>query len=147
MYFVAALGLLAGSFYSFFSTRAFVASAVSASGGVIELEEGTGAEGRDTYAPRVRFQTEDGKTYEFTSHVTSDRGTYHIGEDVQVLFNPQDPSDARIRTFLQVWGFTIGFAGVGVVLGVLGRRELLASRRGANESAKPPAPDGPAPAS
>jgi hypothetical protein len=61
--------------------------------GTADLEDST----KETYAyyPEVSFRTETEQTRTFTSGIGTYPAKYEEGETVEVLYNPEDPSDAR----------------------------------------------------
>ena len=100
------VGLLAGAFFSFKSTRNFLAAATKTSGKVTELEERVSTstkDGRSTrslsYYPRVQFSGPNGEEINFTSSVGSSPASYDVGESVEVLYLPQAPQQAKINSF------------------------------------------------
>ena len=115
--FVVGLGLLIGAVFIYSTTRKFVATAKTAEGTVFdivlvrEISPGTpGAKGggmRDMFYPRVRFVTEDGITKEFQSRVGASPPAYRLGEKVKVLYDPANPYDAQVASFLSLWGLPL----------------------------------------
>lgn len=65
---------------------------LSASGKVIGLEANDSDDGV-TYAPIVRYETQEGRTVKFTSNYSSNPPSYKKGDEVDVLYNPQDPEE------------------------------------------------------
>lgn len=121
------LGLLSGGIYSFMSTREFLGNAVSADGVVIDLEERWDSDDSSyTYYPRVRFETETGQPYEFTGDVGSSPASFDVGEGVRVLFDPADPSSARIDSFMQLWFVSVILGGMGLVFSIVGGGSFFA---------------------
>jgi len=56
------------------------------------------------YQPQVEFTAHDGKKIVFTSSHGSDKKPYEIGTAISVLYNPQKPEEARIRSFSELFG-------------------------------------------
>ncbi len=56
-----------------------------------------------SHAPRVRFVTAQGQAVEFIGPVTSNFKLYEKGAQVEVLYLPKEPQNARIRRFDMVW--------------------------------------------
>jgi len=113
------------------NTRRFVANAASAQGKVIELIEVRDEDdGSITYKPVVAYEAANGRSLRFTASFSSKPAPYRVGERVEVLYAPRDPSDARIRGFSSLWlGPTI-LGGLGVVFAGIGGGLLLAHRSG-----------------
>src|SRR5260221_14249817 len=54
--------------------------------------------GGNVYAPLVSFTTLDGKTEQIESGVQSSPPAHRVGDIVQVVYDPKNPSDARINS-------------------------------------------------
>jgi hypothetical protein len=132
------LGLLGGGIYSFVSTRAFLDNAVSANGAVIDLEaHWDSSDSSYTYYPRVRFRTENGEVHEFTGDVGSNPAAFDVGEDVSVLFDPANPSVARIDSFTQLWFTSLILGGMGLVFSIFGGGGIFVMARGERRETAP----------
>jgi Protein of unknown function (DUF3592) len=81
-----------------------------------------------TYAPKVRFTAADGQDYEFTDSISSSNKK-DIGSRVDVLYKPDDPSDARIDSVARRWLFPGIFGGVGALMVLIGVGLLIAGLR------------------
>ena len=77
-------------------------------GTVIEMREVPETEQAGvTYAPVVKFEDKNGKTYIHSSNVSSDPPKYKTGDKVEILFDKNNPDDAFINSFLAKWSGTI----------------------------------------
>ena len=104
--------LVAGAVFAVLTAR-FVASADRAEGTVVDRARSVDDEdGSVVYFPIVRFTTAEARTVEFKSSAsTSDE----IGDRVDVLYDPDDPTDARLAGFFNIWGFSLIFGLIGTV--------------------------------
>lgn len=93
--------------YSLLRTRRFVAEAVHARGEVIALRAMGGS--KVTYAPVVRFTPLGGRPLEFTDEVSSNPPGYRVGDQVEVLYRPHNPSDARLASLMRLYGHEVIF--------------------------------------
>ncbi|MBZ5486802.1 DUF3592 domain-containing protein [Halomonas aquamarina] len=116
-------------------SRAFYDQAVSAEGTVIELVERR-SEDSITYRPVVEFVTGDGTQVEFTSRVGSNPPGYAIGERVEVLFDPDNPNNARLDGFFESMGAWLIFGAIGALFFLSGVGSLLYSRFTASRNAR-----------
>ena len=82
----------------------------------------------ESYAPDVRFRAADGKDYEFTDSISSSKKK-EIGSQVDVLYKPADPSDARIDSVARRWLFPGIFGGVGALMVLIAVGLLIAAFR------------------
>jgi hypothetical protein len=136
IFLVIGIGLLGGAIYLAHDTRQFVATASIANGEVIDLIESRDSDDDPVYRPRVRFQTPDGVVREFTSTVGSNPAGFYVGEGVDVMYDPRQPSDARIDTLFQLWFAPMLLAVMGTVFTAFG---VFALRAGKNLALEMPA--------
>lgn len=127
------LGMLAGGVYSFQSSQRFVAAAEMTTGSVVDLER---RESRDsdgnrsiTYYPVVRYRLPNGGDHQFRSSTGSNPPSYRQGEEVEVLYLPDDPYQARINGFFSLWGLPVILSGMGLVFAGLPGALLFFSLR------------------
>jgi hypothetical protein len=121
---IVGFGLLAGGVYSVWHTRQFLQTAVSAPGVVVEniwKEErvsSTNPSSRGVswaYFPRIRFRTESGQEINFVSNTGASQPSYHVNEQVTILYDPQQPYNASTSSFASLWLGSIIFLGMGVM--------------------------------
>jgi hypothetical protein len=105
----------------FVSNEAFLSSAVSTQGTVIDrvkhaeyLESGNA----DHWYPVVRFTARTGQVVEFTPPSGSDPPQWPVGRVVGVLYDPDNPRHARIDTVPTRWGWSVVINGMLVGLGL-----------------------------
>jgi hypothetical protein len=110
----------------------FARTAVEAQGVVVGHERrrvhrrtSRGRRGRAYDFPVVRYTTHEGQEVQFESSFGTSPRFAPAGQQVQVLYNPADPSDARIASGCMRYGLPLVFVIIG--LGML----LLASIFGA----------------
>jgi len=72
-----------------------------------------------SYHPVVQFEV-GGKKYVFTSNTGSNPPSYSQGDAVQVVYNPENPADARIHSWFSQWGFVVIALLIGVVFSLIG---------------------------
>jgi len=112
LFLVLGVGALIAAVVTLVLTLRFVAGAERATGTVIDLSRETDSEGAVVFYPILRFTTAEGRTLEFRSS-TGSSFPPQPGDRVEVLYDPDDPQDARLSGFFDVWGLPI-------VLGFLG---------------------------
>jgi hypothetical protein len=84
-------------------TVRFVADAEHATGTVIDMSRERDSEGGVTFYPVVRFTTAAGERIEFVSTSGSNPPSETPGDRVEVLYNPDDPSAAKLSGLFHVW--------------------------------------------
>jgi hypothetical protein len=100
------VGCLIWSGVSYFRITKFLQRCTETRGEVVRLERtGSGAGlGNYDYAPVFCFETASGESITVTSEVGSNPPGFTEGQSVRVRYDPSNPSDARIHSFLQTWG-------------------------------------------
>jgi Protein of unknown function (DUF3592) len=119
--------LLVGGAIFFVHTKRFVAGAERTTGTVIDLSRKTDSEGEVAYYPVVRFTTAEGRTVEFVSSSGSSPASKSEGDRVEVLYDPDDPRDAKLSGFFDLWLFPLAFGALGGIFVFFG---LFAPRFG-----------------
>ncbi len=97
------------------AVQTFVAQAQTGSGEVIRLEEvSSGDTSPDTYRPVVRYTTSDARVYEFTEPQSEYPARFRVGEQVNLLYNPSNPNDARVTVYTELGSNTLWLMGLGI---------------------------------
>jgi hypothetical protein len=107
------VGLLLASAAAFVHTKRFMAGAEHATGTVIDLSEDFSSDDGTVYYPVVRFTTAEGRTVEFRSS-TGSSSPPDVGDRVEVLYDSDDPQDAKLSGFFDLWLWTIALGGLGI---------------------------------
>jgi Protein of unknown function (DUF3592) len=84
---------------------------------VIDLSSETDSEGKVFVHPVVRFTTAEGRTVEFVSASGSSPASHSVGDRVEVLYDPDDPQDAQLSGFFDLWLWPIGFGVLAIGFG------------------------------
>ena len=112
---------------NFVRTRRFVGRASSATGTVTVVKTRTstshsseGTRVRRYRYPVVRFRTQDGRTVETESETGTSSFSRRPGEQVEVLYDPLRPEEARIKTFMMLWFAPLIFCVLGSFMFVFG---------------------------
>jgi hypothetical protein len=115
-------------------TVIFIHRAATANGSVVRLIEAT-VENNETinYAPVFTFTASNGYRYTITPNTASNPSEFKVGQAVQVLYERNSPSNARLASFWQLWFLPVLLSGLGIVLAGAGylllRYERLRNRR------------------
>jgi hypothetical protein len=95
-------------------TLPLVARGRPVAGVVTSYEQGESSDGQTpALYPVVHFNTPDGLEHSFRSNLGE--GHAQVGQRVEVLYDPQDPSRARLRTWQALWLGTGLAGGMGLV--------------------------------
>jgi hypothetical protein len=82
-----------------------------------------------SYRPVVQFAPNGGAPVRFESEIGSSPPAFQVGEYVEVLYAPGNPSDALIDSFFQIWFFQALAAFIATPFALTGLGLFLASRR------------------
>jgi hypothetical protein len=96
----------------------FLSVAEQVSGTVVDLDLSSDSDGSSTFCPVIEFNTKAGEPVRYYGNVCSNPPSYQIGEQVDVVYDPQDISH------VQMTGFWSQYTGV-VVLSCIGLPFLL----------------------
>jgi len=95
------LGGIGGWF--FFDTRNFLQFATQTTGTVVDLQSSRDSEGDTMYTPVFEYQDGTGTTHKIISSWSSNPPSHLEGDAVDVLYDPANPSDARLDGYLSLW--------------------------------------------
>ena len=96
-------------------TSRFLDRAVSTQGTITALVPVIRPNQRRTYAAQFSFTTPAKQAVTITSTSSSNPPEFEVGESVAVLYLPNNPADARIDSFFQLWGASSIVGGIGTV--------------------------------
>ena len=131
--FLYTFGLVFGAIGAYFGvdTWLFLDKARHANGTVVALKEQMYWQ---TW-PIVAFETVSGTRVKFQSNVPSKPSPrFPIGTRVDVLYEEREPSNARINSFVDMWGLPLCFGGMGLVFLALGTTALILGPRSSSSS-------------
>ena len=116
---VVGIALLVGAIFVYKNTTEFMLSAVSTQGTIIGLVQSKNSD-TVSYHPVVKFKAEDGQLVEFVSSAGGNASSYPVGKAVEVLYQPHDVNEARIKSFFALWGAALLIAVLGAVFFSIG---------------------------
>ena len=122
VFLLSGVGLLIGGLVSGARTRAFLEKAIETRGEIVAFEEGPPAEAGApaTYRPVISYVPASGQRVRFKPMVYSNPQSFEVGERVVVLYEPDRPDEARIRSFSSLWLSSLMLLGLGTIFSVLG---------------------------
>jgi hypothetical protein len=106
------------------ATRTFLAGAEHANGSVVELVQRTSTDSDGNtntyYYPVVEFTTAGGQAVRYQSSTGSSRTSQQVGDVVDMVYAPENPQNARINTFMDIWFLPAMLLGMGVIFALAG---------------------------
>ncbi|GEB52011.1 MULTISPECIES: DUF3592 domain-containing protein, partial [Streptomyces] len=87
--------------------------------------------------PVVAYTPEGGVPTRFRGSTGSNPPSYEEGEQVEVLYRPGSPGDARINGFASLWMLPLIFGGTGLLFVGIGAATVRARRRRAAGASSP----------
>ena len=126
---IVGLALLIGGVLSIQHTRRFLATAVSVPGVVKENvrqeSRSSKSDRRGSFYPRISFHTANGPEISVITNTGSNPPSYRVNESVPIVYDPQQPYHAYIRSFTELWllpailcPMGLVFCSFGVVAGI-----------------------------
>lgn len=74
----------------------------TATGTVTEMVESNTEDGCCVYSPIVEYKV-DGRTFSIDSKNASDPPSYHVGQQVEIIYNRTTPSEGAINSWSELW--------------------------------------------
>ena len=95
--------------YTYQQTQHFLAQGIQTTGTISKINSENDF-GSFSFNPVVNFIDQNGKEWTYTSTLNAARKEYHPGDKVTLVYNPQNPEQAMIVTFweLYLWTFICG---------------------------------------
>ena len=121
--------LVALAVFFWLRTRAFLETAQKAQGTVIRLVYSSDSDGGG-YSPVYTFRTMSGQVIEVTDNMSSNPPQFKEGQIIDVLYDPDDPSRARINKWFNLYFAPLLLGFLGLVFGGIGIGSLVASMFG-----------------
>ncbi len=107
----------------------FKQTAMETKGTVVSVRSsvsGSGSNRSTVYRPVVRFKLPNGQSKEVESSMGTNPPRFQVGDSVDVLYNPQNTSDARLKADLEFPLLQIVFIGMGSIFVLIGGGSLVA---------------------
>ncbi len=93
--------------------------------GYVSRVEDMGDHNSTLYYPKVEFVDASGKSVRFESKVGTGGKPYQHDDEVEVLYNPEDPSEGVINSFMSLWLKPSLFVVIGIPIALLGGTRLI----------------------
>lgn len=111
------------------NTRSFVSTAIPTQGVVIDVvkRSSTDSKGRSSsvYYPVVKFTTPSGEPTVFESNLGTYPPQFRKGNEVELLYNPQQPDSVMINSWMDLWFLPVMFTSLGSIFVLIGGVPLI----------------------
>lgn len=101
-----------------------------------ERAEAVVLQARDGAKPILEFRTGRGERIRIEGKISSSPSPYRVGERIGVFYDPAEPSDAVIDSFIERWFLPLLFGGFGVVFILVGGTMFTLARRSGRRQAR-----------
>lgn len=110
--------------FLYLQSRSFLAKSVKTTASVSELQQRG-----DVYYPVFSFVDKNGKEHGVKSNSGSYPAAYSKGDSVPMLYNPENPKQARTDSFAALWFFPTFCVVMGIVPVIIGTVFVFIGRR------------------
>ncbi len=114
--------------YRYFSTQEFLASGVWTKGTISGQNFQNDPDGY-FYSPVVTFADKQGLKHTWMSEIAYNPPRFQIGQVLDVVYQPHDPSVALIVEFWDLYLIDLVLAGIGILLAILSGPLLLLNKK------------------
>jgi hypothetical protein len=101
-----------------------------------ERAEAVVLQASDGGKPILEFRTRQGQRVRVEGKISTSPSAYKVGERIGVFYDPADPSDALIDSFIERWFVALLFGGFGTVFIVVGGTLFAIARRSGRRLAR-----------
>jgi hypothetical protein len=114
--------------YRYFSTQEFLSNGIWTKGTISGQNFQNDPDGY-FYSPIVTFADKQGRKYSWISEIAYNPPRFQIGQVVDVVYQPDDPSVALIVEFWDLYLIDLVLAGIGILLAILSWPLLLTNKK------------------
>ncbi len=128
LFLLVGIPFLIGAFLSYKSSKALTTNGIETQGLIIDIikrvNESTDPNGgytrSITYTPKIEFEDLQGHKQTFISNYSSSRLQWKKGDQITIIYNPDNPKQARIKRFWPLYGLSIILAFIGATFSLSG---------------------------
>ncbi|MFN3491863.1 MAG: DUF3592 domain-containing protein [Anaerolineales bacterium] len=106
--------------FLFVRTRVFINNAQEVKGTVIRMVWSPGSDGGGGYSPVYQFKTIEGRLIEKQDNLSSNPPMFKEGQTIDVLYEPANPENARIKKWMSLYFVSLLLGGMGLIFGGIG---------------------------
>lgn len=106
--------------FLFVRTRMFISNAQEVKGTVIRMVYKRNSKGGGGYSPVYQFKTIEGRLVEKQDSLFSNPPMFTEGQTIDVLYEPANPENARIKKWMNLYFLPLLLGGMGLIFGGIG---------------------------
>jgi len=106
--------------FLFFRTRNFISKAQEVQGTVVQMVWSSSSDGGGGYSPVYQFRAISGQMITVQDSLSSSPPMFEVGQTIDVLYDPENPQNARIKKFWSLYFVPILLGGMGLIFGGVG---------------------------
>lgn len=106
--------------YLFVRTRIFLGKAQEVQGTVTQMVWSSSSDGGGGYSPVYQFRTITGQMITVQDSLSSSPPMFQVGQTIDVLYDPENPQDARIKKWMNLYFTSVLLCGMGSIFGGIG---------------------------
>jgi hypothetical protein len=111
--------LLLIALFIFFRTRSFIGRSLQAQATVTQMVYSSSSDGGG-YSPVFRFRTLEGQEVEVAENLSSNPPQFKVGQTIEVLYDPQNPHNARIKKWFNLYFVPLLLGFLGLIFSCIG---------------------------
>jgi hypothetical protein len=105
--------MVLGLFF-FLSNRTFVKNAIRTEGRIIDVKQVRTRDGKTSHKSIFVFTDKNNKEHWIDPSIRISSPAYEAGDTVSVLYSPKKPIEAKIESFIYLWGASAACGASGV---------------------------------
>ncbi|MBL8050685.1 MAG: DUF3592 domain-containing protein [Anaerolineales bacterium] len=106
--------------FLFVRTRMFMNTAQEVKGTVVRMVYSHSSDGGGGYSPVYQFKTIEGRLVEKQDSLSSNPPMFKEGQTIDVLYEPANPENARIKKWMSLYFLPLLLGGMGLIFGGIG---------------------------
>ena len=118
------ISMVLGLFF-FFNNRTFVKNTIRTEGRIMDVKQVRTRDGKTSYKSIFIFTDKNNKQHWIDPSIRISSPAYEAGDTVSVLYNPKKPIEAKIESFIYLWGASAACGASGVCFLAVGLVLLL----------------------
>jgi len=118
--------LIALALFFLVRTRSFINNSLQTQGTITQMAYSSDSEGGG-YTPVFRFRTMQGQEVEVAGGLRSNPPQFKVGQVIDVLYDPDNPSRARIKKWFNLYFVPMLLGFLGLVFGSIGVGSVIAA--------------------